>query len=244
MCGTNRKPDCQQFEAGLRKVLADKHISHSTRGNCNVIGEAPVYYPYSNIGIISSSRKKKSAVEKTIYSQEEVENVFYERSQLNDSKDRSNLGDLINTNIAYVASIIELKIVNDKNYECHLCQSVFSVNEKLQQAFTSSHHSTIACISTFEICQAAEYFMKLDILKMFSINLICQAIISSLNIEDLYKSSDFALHAHDKLNLIEQISLQYVQYSGSKLSKSITDIKAYQDKMKERQKESIQNEQN
>lgn len=234
--GCNRKPDCLLFEAGLRKVLADKNISHSKYGNCTVINHVSEYYPYSNVGVISSDRPKKATYENNMYSEDEVQEVLNDLFEINE--DRSKLLDLSDRNTAYVASTIELKILNDKSYMC--CQNVFSENEKLQNAFTSKHHLSIACKSTFEICMAADYFLKLDILKgQFSINLISQSIIESLNIDNLYENTDFEMHAHDKLSLIKQILLRYIQYKGNLLSKSVTDIKKYQEKMQQRREIAI-----
>lgn len=232
--GNNRKPDCQQFEAGLRKVLADKNIHHSKHGNCTVINAVSEYYPYSNIGVVSSHRPEKEIIHTNIiYTEDDMQVLLNGLHRSNSG--RSKLTDLSDTNIAYVASTIEWKIVKDKKYECQLCQNVFAENEKLQHVFTSEHHSSVSCRSTFEICRAADYFLKLDVLKgQFSINLIYQSIISSLSIDTLYENTDFEIHAHDKLALIKQILFQYIQYKGNVLSKSITDIKKYQDLMLKR----------
>lgn len=116
---------------------------------------------------------------------------------------------------------------------------MFIENEKLQQTFTSQDHSSIACKSTYDICKTADYFLKLDVLKgQFPINLICQSIFASLNTENLYENTDFKLHGHNKMSLIKKIVLRYIHYKGRTLSKSIIDIKKYQDEMQKRRETS------
>lgn len=237
--GCNRKPDCQQFESALRKVLADKNISHSNYGNCTVIDNVTEYCPYSNVGTVSSHRLKKERFEDKVYTENEIQEVLNELRKTN--LDRSDeLLDLNDINIAYVASTVELDVLDDKNHKCLLCEKVFLENEKVHHSFTSQDHSRIACKSTYEICLLAEYFLKLDILKgQFSIGLIYQSIVKSLNIDSLYENTDFNTHGHEKLGLIKKILLRYIQYKGNALSKSITDIKKYQDQMRDRQKLSL-----
>lgn len=178
-----------------------------------------------------------------MYTEDEIQEVLNDLNEMN--VDRSDkLIDLSDINTAYVASTIELEVLKDKNYKCRLCQNVFSENEKLHRSFTSQDHSSIACKSTYEICISADYFLKLDILKgQFSIDLIYQSIIESLNIDNLYDNTNFTIHDHDKLSLIKKNLLRYIHYKGNVLSKSITDIKKYQDTMKKRQEASVQNEQ-
>lgn len=85
--------------------------------------------------------------------------------------------------------------------------------------------------------------MKLDLLKgQFSFELIKQTIISSLNIEELYENSDFQMHGHEKLEVIDQILVHYARYKMKMLTKSIKNLKEYQDQMAKHQAE--QNEHN
>lgn len=207
--GENRKPDCQQFQAALRRVLADKNILHGKKGNCTALYSASAYCPYSNIGTISSHRSKKlSLTTNEIYTEDDIEEVLNSLDEINirqPNRHDSHV-DLSDISTAYIASLIELKIMNDKTYECNLCKNVFTENEKLYQAYTSENHSSIACQSTFEICRSAEYFLKLDILKgQFSYELILQSIISSLNVDSLYENTEFEVHAHEKISLVKQI---------------------------------------
>lgn len=210
--GENRKPDCQQFQSALRRALADKNITHGKTGNCTPLDQVVAYCAYSNIGTISS-RTKKLSVSRTqaneMYTDEDIEEVLQTLDEITASypnSPNSHITDLNDISISYVASLIELKIINDKKFKCSSCKNAFSENEELHQAFTSKSHSNIACRSTFEICRNADYFLKLDMLKgQYSFNLIFQSIKSSLNIDCLFENTDFKVHGHEKIDLIEEI---------------------------------------
>lgn len=227
--GNNRKPDCQQFEAALRKVLEDKHITHSDYGNCTVIDGASNYCPTSNIGTVSSKRPKKSIVE-TKYTKKDTQSVLNVLNTNNNERSQMSVIDLSDTSISYIASEIGLQFLKIKNV-CSLCKNVFVENEKVHAAFTSEQHWNIACESTFEICRTADYFMKLDVLKgQFDLNLICHSIISSLHIDRLYENTNFETHGHEKLNLVIQILQRYINYKARMIGKSVTNISMYQKK--------------
>lgn len=144
--GSNSKPDCVQFEAALRKVLADKNIFHSEHGNCSVIDPVSEYYPYSNIGTITSRRKK--IIADNIYTDEDVEEVLKVLDQINTNTGiRSELTDLSDISTAYVASTIELNILKMKEHQC--CANIFNENEKVHQAFTGKLYEKIKFIDFF-----------------------------------------------------------------------------------------------
>lgn len=208
--GENRKPDCQQFQAALRKVLADKNILYGKKGNCTAIHPVSSYCSYSNISTISSNRPKKTILAtREMITPEDIEEVLKGLHEINSkTKDSpvSQLTDMSDISTAYIASMIELKIINEKDSKCNLCKDVFVENEKLPNAFTSEAHSSIACLSTFEICRNAEYFLKLDMLKgQFSFELIFESIKQSINMDSLFIDSEFEQHNHEKITLVEQI---------------------------------------
>lgn len=208
--GENRKPDCQQFQAALRKVLADKNILYGKKGNCTALHPVSSYCSYSNISTISSNRrKKKSLATSEMFTPEKIEDVLKELDEINtkaQNNPESQLTDLSDISTAYIASLIELKIINDKNFKCTLCKNVFAENEKLPRAFTNETHPSIACLSTFEICRNADFFLKLDMLKgQFSFKLFLESIKSSINVDRLFINSEFEEHHHEKITLVEQI---------------------------------------
>lgn len=104
--------------------------------------------------------------------------------------------------------------------------------------FSGENHTNVPCKSTFEICRTADHIMKLDLLKgQFSFELIKHTIISSLNIDEFYENTDFGLYGHDKLELIDKIVDHYARHKTKMLTKSIKDIKTYQDRMTKQQEE-------
>lgn len=136
---------------------------------------------------------------------------------------RSKLTDLSDITTAYIASTIEIKIESSDKYSCQLCKAVFAENEKIHQAFNSANHTRRACRSTFDICRAADYFLKLEILKgQYSLELISQSIISSLDIAELYPDTNFSDHDHLKVEFIRSILFEYIRYKGNFLAKTIS----------------------
>lgn len=219
-----------------QQVLADKAIIHTKKGNCTPIEASSQYNLYTNVGTISSARPKKSITNTKAhtYTEEDVLEVLDELNDLKTCK-KNNFLDLNSTSIAYIASIIEEEIFRKKDYACQLCKEIFTSNEKLNEAFTSDHHKVIACQSTFDICIKADYFLELDLLKgQFDTDLICHCIIASLNIERLYENTNFETHSHEKQSLVRNIVLAYFRHKMKLITKSIDDIKKYQDMMQKR----------
>lgn len=239
--GENRKPDSQQFQAALRKVLSDKNIIHGKKGNCSGLQPASNYCSYSNVSTISSKRPKKIN-SNDVYTLDDIEEVLKELHEANSKNKSTNGGsskltDLSDISTAYIASLIELNIINDKKVKCTLCKEVFAENEKLPSAFTSENHSSVACQSTFEICRSADYFIKIDILKgQYDIKLIFESIKSSINVDSLFQNTEFGEHGHDKVNLIDQILQKYIQYKARALGKAV-DVAKYQKEMQDKRKE-------
>lgn len=202
----------------MRKLLANTIIHCSGEINCTVISAAPVYNPYSNITTVSSCLKKQIHETEQI-TPDDIENVMKELSEIQQMNNGSALIDLSDITAAYIASTIELKIENSSQYKCVLCKGVFQQNEPVDKAYTAANHTRRACQSTMDICKTADYFLKLDILKgQFSFSLIQESIISSLNIEGLYPSTNFFEHEHPKIDLIKSILTEYIRYKGNHIA--------------------------
>lgn len=221
--GNNRNPTCQQFKATMRKLLANTTIHCSDEMNCRILEQSSVYNPYSNISTITSRRPiKEDIITNQIFTPDDIETVMKELSEIQKVHPNSQLIDLTELTISYIASTIEATIEKSSKY-CEFCKDVFRSNEKVNQAFTSQQHTRKACQSTFEICRTADYFLKLELLKgQFDFDLVYHAISSSLNLEKLYPNSSFEHSSNHKIEHIKDILNLYIKYKCTYLAKTVS----------------------
>lgn len=68
------------------------------------------------------------------------------------------------------------------------------------------------CSSTFQICKEADHFLKLQVLRgEFRFDVFYEAICNILDVERLYKKTDFSHNFEHKLYLIRSIVNVYIQ---------------------------------
>lgn len=214
LCGSNTNPNCQQFNAALNTLLANTAIQNSIEGNCTVLEQVHVYNPFSNISTITSRRSKSERNNNVHYTPEEMEIVLQELSEIQESAQTNQLTDLSDLTTAHIASVIEGRIETTDKFpaNCRLCKDVFESNEKIPTAFMDPISTRRACQSTYDICNAADHVLKIDILKgQFEPDLIYQTILSSLNLDNIYQDLCFKNHADHKLQLVESILHQYIR---------------------------------
>lgn len=188
-------------------------------------GKTSVYNPYSNISSITSRRATVKNPVNTGDDEglhgEEI-NIFMEQLAEIQRLERGNtFTDLGDFTIAHIAGMIEWRISNSSHFDCQLCKSVLSNDRKIRQAFLGNNNSTRPCQSTFDVCTIADHFLKIEVLKgQFNLVTIQQAIISSLDFENLYTDADFLKHSDHKLYLIKHILSEYVRIKGVHLAKT------------------------
>lgn len=209
----------------MRKLLANNALHLSDRANCTVLNPISEQSSYSNISTVTSRRAKQEktniiAVEAD-FTPDVIEDVLTELNEIQNMSPSSQLIDLSDITTSYIAANIEISI--EKKYSCDLCKGVFAQNERVHQAFTSSNHTRKACQSTFEICRAADYFLRLELLKgQYSLKLIQCSILSSLDIAQLYTASNFSDHDHSKRELVDYILIQYIRYKVNYIAKTVS----------------------
>lgn len=209
--GSNNNPTCQQFNAGMRKLLSNTTLHLSDKGNCMIAREfEPNYKPHSDILTVTSRRSKAVPLNSgRIFTEYEIEEVS---RQLSEAQIPTNeLIDMADLTIAHIAYTIEEKIENSEKFPCACCRNIFIENDKVHNAFQSNCITRRACRSTFEICRTADYFLKLEILKgQFESDLLFHVIFSSLSLENLYVDSAFE-HTDHKIQLVQKILCEYIR---------------------------------
>lgn len=230
--GNNNNPNCLQFNAAMRKLLANTTLVNSGRGNC-LIDDEISNQSYSNITTVSFHRQKPAEIESQSFIPEDVDEVLKDLSDINEKSSKSQITDLSDISLAYIASTIEIKFENSKKFDHEWCKDVFEYNDKVHRAFTSTSHTREACQSTFDICRAADYFLKIEILKgQYSPELIRHCIISSLDIHELFPNSDFVDEKFKK-EFIDGILFLYIRYKLNYIAKTVS-INEFQENMRRR----------
>lgn len=225
--GFNNNPNIQQFKGAFRKVLCNIKIEPSEFGNCRVFNQSlPIDYLFSSVFTTTSRRPQISFMDiKDKYEEQhqQILEAVYDISCLESNEPL--LDATTNYRIAYVASSIENNLRN--RFECDDCMTVFDKDPKISTIELGA--KAMPCRSTFKICQHADNFLKLhDIRKEaenqieFDFRVSYCLIFRTLDINELYKNSNFVCGINHKYSLIKSIILQYVSVKGSYLSQQIT----------------------
>lgn len=222
----------------MRKLMANTAISYSQYGNCSELGSSTEYNPYSNISTVTSRRAKKNislhADEYENVNEEEVNAFMGQLEEIQRLECRSSFTDLGDLTVAHIAGMIELRILNSNRFDCDLCKSVLSNDTKIRQPFLTSSHTIRPCQSTFDVCKTANHFLKIELLKgQFNMVTIQHAIITSLDLENLYSDADFLGHSSHKLYMIKYILCEYIRIKGMHLAETY-NIKENQKMMRQK----------
>lgn len=237
--GYNNNPTCQQFNAAVRKLLANTTILYSKYGNCAIVDSNSTHYavhnPYSNISMITSRRSTiNSNNQCDDVSGDEIESLYMQLAQIQSLENGNNYTDLSDMTVAHIAGIIENRIFNSGRFDCEDCKTVLNDDPKICQPFLNSSGIRKPCRSTFKICTAADHFLKLEILKgQFNINVIHRGIISSLDYEEIFCAANFENHPEHKLYMMKHILSEYVRIKGVYLAKTYT-FKEKQNSMRQK----------
>lgn len=234
--GYNNNPNVQQFKGAYRKVQANMNIDLSLDSNCRIFDmNLPDNLFFSNIYFVSS-KKAKIEMDKNIY-EEQRDSILDELDETAmfdtsfDAQDSINtlhanyhmLDSTSNFMTAYIASLIEKKIIQCNNFTCNDCSSVLSDNEKID---TISKHLITwkPCISTMEICKTAEKFFKLyDVQKPhFDFKVLYCMIFRSMNFDSIFPNSAFDCDVNHKYQFIKCIVGQYISIRANQVSQQIT----------------------
>lgn len=221
--GFNNNPIPSHFTAGIRKILAKTTIICSEHANCSDLGLRSDYNPYSNIWMVSSRRATNNSSLATNENVDKDEldafmDQLAEIQRLERGSAHTDLGDLT---VAYIAGMIDLQIQKSNRFSCELCKAVLSNGAKIHQAFLASSQTIKPCQSTFDVCTTADHFLKIELLKgQFNMATIKQAIITSLDFENLYDDADFLNHADHKLYMIKYILAEYIRVKGVHLART------------------------
>lgn len=225
--GFNNNPNAIQFKGAYRKLLGNIKVTASLLSNCRIFDvDLPDNLHYSNIYFVSSKRSPISLNEETYEAQKNE--ILKELSVIDQFEATNHLLDISSDySTYYIASSIEKKITEYPSFYCNGCRAVFDENDKIDvNIFSSNVVNSRPCISTVEICKAAEKFFKLYNIRKscnrFDFKVLYCLIFRSLNFGNLFKKSEFACDIHHKYQVIKCIVGQYITRRATHTSREIT----------------------
>lgn len=232
MNGCNDNPNCLQFTAAYRKLLAVPCLKSSSQSNCEDICYRNIA---SNILKISSSSKAKNNRRFEVH--EFDKNLDFSSTKLHEYiaklETNSHLTMTLNkASIAFIASKIEKKILTCDFY-CEGCKNVFTENHKISSLLMVSRYQNPPTKTTFEICKVVDVIMESLRLKLFkealSFQYVYYLVRKEIGTENLYPESDFTKHSEPGhlnyiINLIIDEYLQFkTKHFGSEMSLDLMD---------------------
>lgn len=134
---------------------------------------------------------------------------------------------LAKASIAFTAKSIEENI--DKyHFNCDQCKNIFNENLRIVDCFAKAKDLNAPCVSTFEICETADRFLKLHTpsnSRKYDFNVLYCLIFKELDYGALYtKSKHFDEYKEHKFHLIKSVVNEYVESKLSQLSEQRTLI--------------------
>lgn len=212
----------------------------SIDSNCRLFDlDLPENMFHSNIYFVTSKRPKRELNECIYEEQKELildeleKNTNEQLNQLNAYKNTDEIDVMAQTHyildttpnfmIAYIASLIEQKIMESNTFHCDDCVSVFQENEKADNINSKLLHWQ-PCISTINICKASEQFFKLyDIQsRRFDFKVLYCLIFRTMNLDLLFSASKFECGNSHRYQFVKCIVGMYITIRANQIAKQIT----------------------
>lgn len=230
--GFNDNPTSEQFMSAYRKLLCNSNILASSDANVR---------EFKNINMSSFSNILKVTSRRPVFGESISDDRLNQAMDcfddyLNDDIDfvsQQKAGDYLSdqmstSSIAFIASLIEERILATNNSYCIACQMVFIENLKIENRLIVSNISRVPCMSTYIICKKSDEFIKLldpTICEdKFDFNGVYLKIFQQLSFECLFPETDFTDHPDHKFHLIKVIVNEYIRIKITHMAKSLTLI--------------------
>lgn len=225
MIGFNDNPTAQQFEAAYRKLLIHNDVVCSNKSNCIDLG--------TKILTVSSNRPREA--KQIEFDDEEFDDFFSDADYEDCIHVAQYVDDAQSHSIAYMASVLESKIMKAKPakpiIKCSDCVAVFIENELIEDSFirfkARKTNMMQPCKSTFEICKYVDTFVKSCEGKSASYQTVAMKILRNLPFETLYANSEFENHASGtgtghQYELVKKIIEMYMHMKSVHIAKCFT----------------------
>lgn len=165
MNGYNDNPMALQFVSAYRKLLHQADILISEKSNVECMGP-------SHILTVSSLTNRRSTLEKDINEHgnqleiepDDDEREIQEEFQMQLLENNSYLTDNIqDSGVAYIANLIEQRLITSSNIYCDDCRKVLLHNDKCDDKVCVSAQIERPCVSTYQLCKLTDTAIKIFI---------------------------------------------------------------------------------
>lgn len=181
--------------------------------------------------ILTVSSKRPTA--KTSYPEpEDVDQIFFGEDFEDSFSAAQYIDDAHSHSIAYMASVLEAKIIGGKRrlIKCEDCVGTFIENELLEDSFIrfKARRSNIMqpCKSTFEICKFVDKFIKSCEEWSSTYQAVAVRILREVQFDTLYSSSNFENHTpsdyNHKYDFVKKIIELYMNMKSVHIAKCFT----------------------
>lgn len=216
--GFNDNPNVLQFRAAYRKLLAYNGIMISRGSNCQTFQTSTD--PFSSIAYVSSRRPRFESDNENEFVPDDFNDLHSKLANLCDGA-QSELTDCMHDySLFHTASLIERRI---QDMSCCVgCSNVIERSEKVTNFFHGSKQTKTPCTSTFEICKAADRYLKVQMLKCdVNFNLIYYSILNDIDTDRMF-TLPFDCDSQHKFFLIRTIVDAFIQMKGSYLAREMS----------------------
>lgn len=217
--GQNENPTCQQFTAAYRKLLHQPNVACPKLGNISLVDEAEDQPDFlknvSNILTISSRCKKDSEQSEEQFTTdstpnlESVERISHFVEVLDDA------------GIAFIASMLERKLLDCGQIYCQQCKHILEDNTKLAPRQCVGGFSP--CVGTFKICKAVAKALKIYSHSKSCKNRVLGDVLLNLDASSLYSDDNPDSHEAAHIDyIIQYIIDSYIRISQNREAKNET----------------------
>lgn len=225
MNGHNDNPIASQFISAYKKLLHQSDITISQQSNVDS-------QCTSNILTISSrcTTSKHQSEDENETNAAEVVEVDYnledwcEHLEFELLQNNSWSGNIQDSGIAYAANLLEQRLTTSKQIYCGLCRDVLMNNEKVDDAICVSYHNNKPCLSTYQLCKAADAAIEMYINTGSNLQKKVQnAVLKMIPFENIFPEFYEPLHDVDhKHFLVKFIIDEYINKNCSYIAKQKT----------------------
>lgn len=182
---------------------------------------------------VSSRRQGKSQRAVALESDDLIsDEIIFDEILNNNFDSHYFVGDAHDHCLAYMASILETKIITAKHprilVKCQDCIGALVENELMEDSFIRFKarriNITQPCKSTYDICRFIDSVLKQYEGKGTSFDAILMQVLRNLHFETLYTSTNFGTHSEKghKYIFVKQIVETYMKLKSAHFAKCLT----------------------
>lgn len=232
--GSNNNPTVEQFMSAYRKILVSTELKCSSFANC-VDTLSILHVPSTNkakcfakpviVRVDEKEQKKKVFSNSNTSSIENISNLLQRKADINENEQYRFDGSELT--LCYLANLIEIKIKNVTRTGCESCSKIlsdiFEQNEKSDIVNAPNKNDRSPCSSSVKICKISNEILHREAFHIsFKYYDLMQSIENQLDVNELYKNTDFSHNDGHKIDLIRYMIGEFVRERATHIARKIT----------------------